>query len=84
MKRLPHIPTTPNDLDHVPAGMIRADDARALLELLSADARQSIERLIASADVSPEYRDGLESALDRADAKAAAFIDGATKPKANA
>lgn len=84
MKRLPYLPPTPNNLASVPPGKIRGDDARELLELLSSDTRRSIERLIESSGVSAEYRDGLQAALDRAEAKAAEIIDAATRPKADA
>ncbi len=80
----PYRPPPSDDIASVPPGKIRSDEARELLTLLSADTRRSIELLIDSADVSPEYRAGLEAALDRADVKIAAIIDDVIKPKADA
>ena len=75
---------TANDIESIPPGMIRADDARDMLTLLSGDVIRSMRKLVDGADASPEYRAGLESALDRAEAKAADIIDKALAPKPDA
>ncbi len=75
---------TPSDLASIPAGMIPTDAARDVLEIASCDISRSIQKLIETADISPQYRAGLESALSRAEAKAAAIIDAALAPKPDA